>query len=1633
MSNIGKILTSTLWNQSGDIYVNVNGKQTKLNGEYNQYCPNISYTDQTKTLTGCCATMDAQILYYWLEQGADLNLSIKTTDCFTWDYNGKTYFCDNKSDIGAGKNAEINKILASDEKIGNADFIAALNFYCGVKNYSKYGETTWTQYYWEPYENGSSINANAFIAAGFDSYTFIAPTNGNEKTDRYFEYNKYTNVYDLTDVALSVFRENLDYGEIIRMGIHAYGGHFIYMDGYRKNHLNQYEYHLNFGWGNDNATDWYTAGEINDLDLWHVSIDGSPDIKVVVNDATNDYYGGSFLRGMERINNIVNNKTTSFTFTNNVLGNVITIHEAAAITSKVNVDFKNFCVTIASNDYAAFVSDYAMSFDMRNGAIIVNKDISTTYAINSTKDAQVCITLDNSYIYSGYNKGGIYSIQNVLDISGDYNINSFYDKFLATVKGYSVYAGNADDVIDLNNNSAVFGSLSLGGGNNVLSIENGSVFYGNYFGLEDSLEVNLSISGHANGAMIVLQNKEYEENFFDATSGVINLTITENFQTDDEYILLQCEGAEFIKDYRVNLILNGVNYSLDYENRAIDSYYLVYDESTISIVYDPPVPKVLSVSASDITATNENVIVTAVFSDNAYKKFYSLDGTNWLTYTDAGVEVSENGYIYFKAQNRIDEDSQIKGLNVSNIDKEMPTLDVTGKPEEWTNQDVVITVTVDKGLISYHNGNGWVNFPDEKPFQNITINKNGTYKFKVTDRAGNSTEETIIIDKIDKEAPTVTNIKADITEMTNTDVVITAEFSDNIKVEKQEYKINDGEWIAYTDQVVMTENGTVYFRATDPFGHEAFGEYEVKNIDKTPPTLKISGTPDSWTNKDIILTVWANDGTVEYYNGTEWIACSRLTVTENGEYTFRATDAVGNTSEETVVVDKIDKDAPVITTVKSIENITNQDIVLTASVNEEDCQLLYSFDNENWFDYTDLTITENKTVYFKAIDRAGNITTETVNIENIDKTIPDIPVAEYENTTKLKNSFIPIVLQSIESLQYSTDNENWESCENIFIAKDNGTFYFRAIDAAGNTSDSTSVTIGNIDFIADNSATEYFFVNNKYSKKNVAGKKQNGYELTFNENAFNTISKALTNAENNKIIVLDKEVTVSSTTINAGTVVSSLINKPSIIDKKNSYTYKVSTSAKGSLIVKNNKSNAVFENFAKVEVSGSLIKDINGGKTSRSQSIKQSSKNEIVTITTTEKNSVSASGSISVEKSTANIQNISNYAKVELTDKAHAVLISNNAISFSETEKLVDGVLSEQTISKKYSASGKVTLTDESSADRIYGAKTVKITDAKVTGEINFGNSYTEKYTLQNGQIKSSITYTRSGSVTAENSELGDIIGYTSIKLTDSTANSIYLSDVSKVTDGIEVKKLTGSATLLRADVGDIVNLSKVTMTDSSAANIENVNKVTISKGFNSIESYVGTNGNDTLTINKNAVLTLGVIDFANGEKDKLVNNGTLILSNAMDLSLLSLSGSGEIATTDAVWQEMHNYGIRNLGAVSEGYRTASYELADKTAKKAAKWDLKSDHIGWLSGNSSIIDTVDFIKFKTSDRGKLEISGFSSAESLILTDKKGKTVKLKYNEEENVFIASLSAKTEYTLELGIAKGDDSMTYTLAIV
>lgn len=199
-------------------------------------------------------------------------------------------------------------------------------------------------------------------------------------------------------------------------------------------------------------------------------------------------------------------------------------------------------------------------------------------------------------------------------------------------------------------------------------------------------------------------------------------------------------------------------------------------------------------------------------------------------------------------------------------------------------------------------------------------------------------------------------------------------------------------------------------------------------IDKTPPIITIGNYNTSSTNQSITVTAWANEGTLNSTNHT---------FSENGSFDFVATDLAGNSTTKTVEITNIDKTPPIIIIEPYSTETTNQSIIVRAST------------NEGTLNTTQHTFNENGSFDFIATDLAGNVTTKTVAIVNINITLPVITISSYN--TALTNQSITVTASTNKGTLNVTSHTFYE----------NGSFDFIATDLAGNSTTKT-VNISNI-------------------------------------------------------------------------------------------------------------------------------------------------------------------------------------------------------------------------------------------------------------------------------------------------------------------------------------------------------------------------------------------------------------------------------------------------------------------------------------------------------------------------------------------------------------------------------------------
>ncbi|AUM93738.1 TPA: hypothetical protein LA742_002885 [Clostridium botulinum] len=405
----------------------------------------------------------------------------------------------------------------------------------------------------------------------------------------------------------------------------------------------------------------------------------------------------------------------------------------------------------------------------------------------------------------------------------------------------------------------------------------------------------------------------------------------------------------------------------------------------------------LNLSTSIAGSTNGNVDINIDAKD-------TLSGVKEIKVNDTVITgnkytVSTNGtYIVEITDNAGNKTS--KQIDISKIDKELPTIAVSGNPTEWTNNNVVLNITAKDNI-----GVKAITLPDGKVVNSdkadFIVNENGTYKFIVEDEAGNKSIKEIVVTKIDKELPLINiNVKGN---------KMTINATDNLSgVKEVFYKVDDGEFIKYNGEVTLSQGThTIKAKVIDNAdnSNDRNGKFIIDNedINKELPTIAVLGNPTEWTNKDIILNVSAKDNKKvksitlpddKVVNGDK----TTFTVSKNGTYKFIVEDESGNKATKEIVVNKIDKELPIV-------NIDVKDDKMTIAASDKLSgikEIFYKIDNGEFVKYTgEVTLSPGAhKIKVKAIDNAGNMNDQNSTSSEVNVNVEDKSKKDLEDATK---------------------------------------------------------------------------------------------------------------------------------------------------------------------------------------------------------------------------------------------------------------------------------------------------------------------------------------------------------------------------------------------------------------------------------------------------------------------------------------------------------------------------------------------------------------------------------------------------------------------------------------------------------
>ena len=285
----------------------------------------------------------------------------------------------------------------------------------------------------------------------------------------------------------------------------------------------------------------------------------------------------------------------------------------------------------------------------------------------------------------------------------------------------------------------------------------------------------------------------------------------------------------------------------------------------------------------------------------------------------------------------------------------------------------------------------------------------------------------------------------------------------------------------------FTKNGEFTFEFVDKNGKKGSATAKVDWIDKTPPKLDVEFSTTDITNEEVVATLTFDKENVTVTSDAQLSenptdGSKTLTFSKNDSVELEFQDELGNVGKETITVDWIDTEAPTAEFEFSTTNITDKEVVATL-VPSEEVTILNNGGKDTY------TFTKNGSFTFEFVDKAGNVSTATVDVNWI------APLPQYTvkySTEELTKEDVKIELELENGYQIFNNNAS-----NKYTFTENGTFEFQYKDKNGNIG-IIPVTVDWID--KENPTADFQYNTKKWTNKDVVVTLKPSEEVTVTNN-----------------------------------------------------------------------------------------------------------------------------------------------------------------------------------------------------------------------------------------------------------------------------------------------------------------------------------------------------------------------------------------------------------------------------------------------------------------------------------------------------------------------------------------------------
>lgn len=419
---------------------------------------------------------------------------------------------------------------------------------------------------------------------------------------------------------------------------------------------------------------------------------------------------------------------------------------------------------------------------------------------------------------------------------------------------------------------------------------------------------------------------------------------------------------EEVFDYEVDA--SDIDFTLLNEEQTVKVIYEHYGRSAEAefkiIVYGKPVVSVDAGGYSgEWTASSVSFALDSTHQLDGVTYYYKIGDGEWQELGGNTLEVTENTdeLYYFKAINSAGIESDSTVAFAVRIDKLVPSFSLSPDVTELTNQSYQVQisdcVTGASGIKAIY-----LNEISITGNTSFTVDENGYYTVKIISGSGLESEQSISIENIDKEKPSVTAVTVEhkenggfarlINELSfglffnkTAEITVTAEDYGVSGIDRIEYRFLDengnpvSDWAVYDEAAKPAQEpdfkGYAEARAFDKAGNVSDSMLSDGYVidGESPSEIQITATAggevyesNSWTSKDVTLKLssTAFSGIYKYYyslDGCEWIELEgdTFTVSEQGigNYSFKAVSYAANeTQTEEDFIVKLDKTEPVV-------------------------------------------------------------------------------------------------------------------------------------------------------------------------------------------------------------------------------------------------------------------------------------------------------------------------------------------------------------------------------------------------------------------------------------------------------------------------------------------------------------------------------------------------------------------------------------------------------------------------------------------------------------------------------------------------------------------------------------------------